>query len=64
MWEEGDGAGATATATAKSRCWRWKIGEGRRAGGVVDEAAADVVGDNEGVSSCDGDGEALNDGLF
>ena len=40
------------------------MGEGRRAGGVVDEAAADVVGDDEGVSFCDGDGEALNDGLF
>ena len=39
---------------------------GRRVGGVVDEAVADVVGDDEGVSFCDGDAEALqvNDGSF
>ena len=40
------------------------MGEGRSTGVVVDEAVADVVGDDEGVSFCDGDGEALNDGLF
>ena len=31
---------------------------------MVDEAVADEVGDDEGVSFCDGDGEALDDGLF
>ena len=46
------------------RWWRWKKAEGRSAGMVVDEAVADVVGDDEGVSFCDGDGESLNDGSF
>ena len=44
--------------------WRWRVGDEGGVGGVVDEAVADEVGDDEGVSFRDGVGEALDDDLF
>ena len=35
--------------------WRWRVGDEGGVGGVVGEAVADEVGDDEGVSFRDGD---------